>query len=258
MTPFLFNFIITTGDSMSKPTHSQLQRQVEILVANGQTAPIQTIMAGIGYPPDSLATGQSLLQRWLSHKTKAQALLATQKQTTQAGEAARQAAQTELSSLSQTVRVLFGADQAVLTSLGLLPRRSSVNGVEAPLNGNSNGNGNGHHASQPSSSIAETIARWRLLLANLQTLSKKQQARLTDAGWSAERQAAAASLVEAYAVANNSQKQKIQTYRAESAAAQTAEITLRQWYSQVTRLARLAIKKADPNNKEQLQGLLGM
>jgi hypothetical protein len=213
-------------------------------------------MAGIGYPPDALATGQSLLQRWLSHKTKAQALLATQKQTTQAGEAARQAAQTELSSLSQTVRVLFGADQAMLTSLGLLPRRSSPNGVEAPLNGN--GNGNGHHASHPSKSIAETIARWRLLLVNLQTLSKKQQARLTDADWSVERQSAAASLVEAYAAANNSQKQKIQTYRAESAAAQTAEINLRQWYSQATRLARLAIKKADPNNREQLQGLLGL
>ena len=239
---------------MPRPTHSQLQRQVEILVANGQVAPVQAIMAGIGYPPDALATGQSLLQRWLSHKTKAQALLATQKQTTQAGEAARQAAQTELSSLSQTVRVLFGTDQAVLTSLGLLPRRSSTNGVEAPLNGNSNG----YHASQPSSSIAETIARWRLLLVNLQTLSKKQQARLADAGWSAERQAAAASLVEAYAAANNSQKQKIQAYRAESAAAQTSEITLRQWYSQVTRLARLAIKKADPHNREQLQGLLGL
>ena len=243
---------------MSKLTHSQLQRQVEILVANGQVAPAQTIMAGIGYLPDALAAGQSLLQRWLSHKTKAQALLATQKQATQAGEAARQTAQTELSSLSQTVRVLFGADQAVLTSLGLLPRRSSTNGVEAPLNGNGNGNGNSHHASRPSNSIAETIARRRLLLANLQTLSKKQQARLADAGWSAERQAAAASLVEAYAAANTGHKQKIQAYRAESAAAKTAEITLRQWYSQVTRLSRLAIKKADPDNQEQLQGLLGL
>lgn len=243
---------------MSKLTHSQLQRQVEILVANGQVAPVQTIMAGIGYPPDALAAGQSLLQRWLNHKTKTQALLATQKQATQAGVAARQAAQTELSSLSQTVRVLFGADQAMLTSLGLLPRRSSVNGVEAASNGNDNGTGNGRHPSRSSASIAETIARRRLLLVNLQTLSKKQQARLADAGWSAERQAAAASLVEAYAAANTGHKQKIQAYRAESATAQTAEITLRQWYSQVTRLARLAIKKADPNNREQLQGLLGL
>lgn len=96
------------------------------------------------------------------------------------------------------------------------------------------------------------------MLANLQTLSKKQQARLADAGWSAERQAAAASLVEAYAAANTGHKQKIQAYRAESAAAKTAEITLRQWYSQVTRLSRLAIKKADPDNQEQLQGLLGL
>ena len=234
---------------MSKLTHSQLQRQVEILVTNGQMAPVQTIMAGIGYPPDALAAGQSLLQRWLNHKTKAQALLATQKQATQAGVAARQAAQTELSSLSQTVRVLFSMDQAVLTSLGLLPRRSSVNGVEAASNGNDNGTGHGRHPSRSSASIAETIARRRLLLVNLQTLSKKQQARLADAGWSTERQAAAA---------NTGHKQKIQAYRAESATAQTAEITLRQWYSQVTRLARLAIKKADPNNREQLQGLLGL
>ena len=68
------------------------------------------------------------------------------------------------------MRVLFGTDQAVLTSLGLLPNRSSVNGVEVASNGNDNGTGNGRHPSRSSASIAETIARRRLLLVNLQTL----------------------------------------------------------------------------------------
>jgi hypothetical protein len=215
-------------------------------------------MAGIGYHPAALAAGQSLLQQWLNHKSKATALLAAQKQATQASEAAQQAAQAELSSLSQTVRVLFGADQAVLTSLGLLPRRSYTNGVEAAANGSESGNGGSPHISRTSTSIAARLARWRLLLTNIQTLSVEQQTLLSSAGWSAERLTAAANLVEACTAANTNLKQKIQAYRAESVAAHNAETTLRQWYSQVTRLSRLAIKQADPDNRAQLQGLLGL
>lgn len=243
---------------MTKLIQAQLQHQVEILVANGAVAPAQTIMAGIGYHPAALAAGQSLLQEWLSHKSRATAFLAAQKQATQASEAAQQAAQAELSSLSQTVRVLFGRDQAVLTSLGLLPRRSHTNGVEAVANGSENGNGANPQANHTSTSIAALLARWRLLLTNVQTLNEEQLATLASAGWSAERLAAAATLLETYVAANTTLKQKIQAYRAESAAARNAETTLRQWYSQVTRLSRLAIKQADPDNRAQLQGLLGL
>lgn len=42
------------------------------------------------------------------------------------------------------------------------------------------------------------------------------------------------------------------------AAARTTETAVRQWYSQASRLSRLAIKQADPANREQLQELLGL
>ncbi|MBI1880118.1 MAG: hypothetical protein HYR94_18175 [Chloroflexi bacterium] len=247
---------------MARFNQAQLQRQVEILIANGKLAQAQAIIATIGYNPAGLEAGQSLLQQWLNHKTKAQALLADQKQATIAQEQARRVARAELSNLSQTVRVLFGRDQTVLTSLGLLPRRSSANGVEPALNGNGNGaepsHGNGYVRRRVSMSLAEIVARWRLLVANMPTLTEVQQAELANAGWSAERIAGASELVDACAAADTAQQQKIQAHRAEAAAAREAEIAMRQWYGQATHLSRLAIKQADPGNREQLRGLLGL
>lgn len=245
---------------MKTINQSQLQRQVEILVANGKADPAQAVLATIGYRPENLDAGQSLLQTWLAHKSRATALLAAQKEATEAEAAARWAAHTELTNLSQTVRVLFGANGAVLTSLGLQFRRSHTNGVEMMADGNGNGNGNSNHHQRTrlSTSIAAVIARWRLLLANIPALSAEQQSDLAGCGWDSERLAAAAALVEACAAAHTGQKQKTQAYRAESAAAYAAETALRQWYSQVTRLSRLAIKRADPDNHAQLRGLLGL
>jgi hypothetical protein len=237
-------------------SQSQLQRQIEILVANGKAAPAQPVMATIGYTAPALDAGHELLQTWLAHQSRAKALLATQKQATQAEWEARQAAHLALSSLSQTVRILFGADPTVLTALGLPLRRSRSNGAEAGANGN--GNGQTAPRLRPDTTPAAMMARWRLILANIQTLSEAQQQQLAEAGWNAEHLAAAAALVEACAVAHTRQKQKIQAYRAEAEATRSAEAALRQWYHQAARLSRLAIKQADPHDRARLQGLLGL
>jgi hypothetical protein len=249
---------------MNKYNQSQIQRQVEILVTNGKLEQAQAILATISYDPAVLETGQALLQAWLTYKIRAQALLAEQKQATQAQQEALRQAQAELTHLSETVRVLFSQDQVVLTSLGLLPRRSSngSNGTEpAPDetgDGTEGSNGNGQVRSGLTRSLAGLVARWRLPVANISTLSEAQQAELNAAGWSAGRVAAASELVEACAAADTAQQQKIQTYRAGAVTAREAETALRHWSSQAARLTRLAIRTADPDDREQLHELLGL
>lgn len=246
---------------MSRLSQPQLQRHLEILVTNGQLAPAQAVIAPVGYDAAALAAGNTLLQTWLDRKSRARALLAAQKQATADELSTRQAAEAELKNLSQAVRTLFGADTAVLTSLGLLPRRSRVNGSE-PANGSaptdSSQNGQSYQPSRPSTSIATLIARGRLLLANIQTLSAAQLSELAAFGWTAARLAAAAALVEATATAHTGQIQQMQRYRAEAAAAAEAEHSTRCWYDGVARRSRLAIKQADPANRDRLRGLLGL
>lgn len=247
---------------MSKFTQSQLQRHLEILVTNGQLAPAQAVIAPVGYNAAALEAGNALLQEWLAQKTRARALLAAQKQATADEVNTRRAAEAELSKLSQAVRTLFGADTAVLTSLGLLPRRSRSNGVEPAANGSDpeagSPNGQNHHPGRLSTSLAAIVARGRLLLANIQTLSAAQLSELAAFGWTGERLAAAAALVEAAAAAHTGQKQKMQSYRAAAAAATEAELATRRWYDGVARRSRLAIKQADPGNRDHLRGLLGL
>lgn len=242
---------------MSRLSQPQLQRHLEILVTNGQLAPAQAVMAPVGYDAATLETGNALLQTWLDRKSRARALLAAQKQATADEVNTRRAAEAELKNLSQAVRTLFGADTAVLTSLGLLPRRSRVNNTE-PASTEGSQNGQSYQSNRSSESIAAMIARGRLLLTNIQTLSESHLNELAAFGWTAERLAAAAALVEATATAHTGQIQKMQSYRAEAAAAAEAELSTRRWYDGVARRSRLAIKQADPANRDRLRGLLGL
>ncbi|MFN8457255.1 MAG: hypothetical protein U0401_21780 [Anaerolineae bacterium] len=239
------------------PNYNQAQfpRHLEILVTNGKLAEVQAIIGPIGYDTAALEAGQTLLQSWLELANGAKVLLAAQMQATQNSQATCQAAQAELSQLGQTVRILFGADETVLTALGLRSRRRSAAGT-TPDSEAAPDNHNNSYWSQ--GNLAEKIARWRRLLTNLPSLAAAQQGELAQFGWGAERLAAANALVEACAAAHTGQKQKIQAYRAAAAAAQTAEVTVREWYQQAARRTRLALQQVDPDNQAHLRGLLGL
>lgn len=241
---------------MPRLSQSELQHKVEILVTNGKLPKAQAIVAGVGYDPTGLATGEDLLQAWRDHKNQARAMLAAQKKATQAQATAREAAHDEVRSLSQTLQILFGNDETLLTSVGLFKRR--YNGTGDDPEPAENGEPSKRRPARPSRSIAATIARWRLLVTNVQDLDEPYQSRLAQAGWRAERIAATAELIEAYAEANTHQQQKIQAHRAASAAAQTTEAELRRWYQQAARLSKLAIQQTDPENQKQLKVLLGL
>lgn len=248
---------------MTNLSQSQLQRRIEILVTNGQLAQAQSVMAGVGYSPAALAEGAAMLQSWQTNQQQVQAQLAAQKRATQAVKEARLAARTAVNDFSQTVRVLFGRDEATLTTLGLAPRRNGTNHAQpaeaAATNGSANGSSNSHAThNYITPGVAEMVARWRLLLANAQVLSQEQKARLAQAGWDAARLATAAGLVEAYAAADTQHHQQTQAHRAERVAAANTRASLSQWYKEASRLTKLAIYRSDPNDQARLQELLGL
>lgn len=241
---------------MPRFSQPQLQRRVEILVDNGRLSQAQTALAGVGYNPTALAQGEALLQAWLTREQGAQTLRTAQKRATELEIQAGQTAQAEASDFSQTVRTLFGDDPLTLTALGLRLRQRNSNGHSA-----TDENGTEHGQSQrqtPSRGLADKIAQWRRLFANAQALSDDQKAQLAQAGWSADRLTEAAALVERYAEANTQQKEQIQRYRSEFAAAKAAEKELRRWYEQASRLSRLAIRKTNPAQERPLRQLLGV
>lgn len=246
---------------MSAIPQSKLQHHVHMLVTNGQLPQAQSAIANVGYDAAGLAAGQAMLQSWLASQARAKTLLANQKRATQAEREARQTAHAEIKRFSQTVRILFGQDEPLLTSLGLRPHRSGSNG-----HSESNGadcraepaNGKASSRSRHSRSTAETIARWRLLLTNAQAINGEHGSQLAAHGWNATRLAAAAALVEGYVAADMNQQQQIQAYQAELTTAKEAETTLRQWYGQATRLSKLALQQTNPATQEQLQELLGL
>jgi hypothetical protein len=237
-------------------TQSQLQRHVEILINNGRLNQAQAAISGVGYGPAALDTGQILLQTWLTRQQQAQTLLIAQKRATETEVQAGQAAQAEITDLSQTVRTLFSQDAVTLTSLGLRPRQRNGNGHAHNGNGEAE---NGHsQRSSASRSMADKIAQWRRMLVSVQAFSQAQQVRLAEAGWNSERLAQAANLVEAFAGANTYQKEQMQLYRTELTAAQEAEAAVRQWFKEASRLSRLAIRRTSRANEAELRQLLGV
>lgn len=185
---------------------------------------------------------------------------AAQKQATLLEKTTLRVARAELNILYQTIRLSFVAEPNVLTTIGLAPRHYSNKAAEAGPNGSDVEPDNGSEIRRPkhAPNIADMVARWRLSLTNVQTLSVSQRAVLVSFGWGPERLASAAVLVEACAAAHAAKKQAIRDYQAASAAAQALELDLRLWDRQFTRLTRLEIKQVDPANRLQLLESLGM
>lgn len=247
---------------MTNISQSKLQHHVHMLVTNGQLSPAQTALAQVGYDLTALAAGEALLQTWLAGQARVKTLLADQKRATQAEHEARQMAQAEINRFCQTVRILFGQDEPLLTLLGLWPRRTGTNSSSSkngePTSRGEPVNGKPKPRVHYSRSTAQTIARWRLLLTNAQTINGAHQAQLAGCGWTSTRLTAAAALVENYVAAELNQQQQVQAYQAEAGRVKEAELALRRWYDQATRLSKLAIQQTSPAQQGQLKELLGL
>lgn len=247
---------------MRRSTQSDLQRNVEIFLANGRDPQAQTVLARVGYGHEALDHGQALLGAWLRSQMQVQLLLAEQKEATQAEHETRQAARQAATSFSDTVRILFGHDNILLTKLGLNRRTGSAGSAKA-------GAGNGAKSdeaetpparSKPGASAkaALMIAHWRMLFNNAQSLPQAQLDQLAQAGWPGERLEAALGLVEAFAAADTLQQQKIMAYRTELEGAKVAEQELREWYRRAQRLVQRGLKDNGGQSQPALAGLLGL
>lgn len=235
---------------MAKLSRSSLVRQAEIFITNGARPEAQAVIAGVGFGPTALSNGQTLVSAIKTGQAQTKELLAAQKSATRAEKNARTAAQKEITSLSETARLLFGNDDATLTSLGL---QTQYQTVTDPITGLSS-----QQAVPAPQATAELISRWRQLTTNAARLETAQQAELTAAGWGSARLTAVAALVEAYADADTNQQDAIQNYQAASAQYQADMEALRDWYGRARQLSGRAIKDADPTNQQNLRELLGL
>ncbi len=229
-------------------TQAQLEHKVEVFTANGQQAKAQAVIGKVGCTPPILTEHATLLARIrLGHSTVPDAL-SVQTQATLTEAAAREAANTEIASLSDTCRIVYKDDEPTLTALGLTTHYETVKG--------SDGQPTGTVVARPSESTAETLKRWRSRVDVAAKLAPEKAALLSAANWGADRLTALNGLVEAFATADIDQQSAIQTYQ-QLSAQQTADIeALRAWYTSAAALSKRAIKDADPKNHQQLLELL--
>src|SRR3989304_462011 len=134
-------------------TQAELERKVEVFTANGKQPGAQAVIGKVGYTPPKLDEQAALLGRIrLGHSTVPDALKG-QKQATATEAAAREAASKEITSLSDTCRIVYKDDEPTLTALGLTTQYETVKGPD--------GQPTGTVAGGPSEATADVIARWR-------------------------------------------------------------------------------------------------
>lgn len=241
-------------------SQAELERAVETLIHNGQLSKIQNAIADVGYDIEALQQADALLNSWRNGLTQAQSLLIAQKQATQAEREARQVAQKEISRLKRTARAIFAEDEVVLRSLGIRPRRTNgtTGSREAEMNGNAPEQSATFYTPWPSRNTTNTIVAWRRTIASAENLNEAQKERLAKAKWPVQRIIETGLLIDAWAQADDRQKEAKQAYREQMAANKAMEINLRKWLKEARELIRVAIEEVDPNGVKQLNAMLGM
>lgn len=249
-------------------SQSELDRSIETLVNNGQLPVAQEVIAGCGYTPEVLIQTDGLLDDWRSGLNTAQVLLAAQKQTTSEEQSARQAAKKEVTRFKRTARALFEDDETALRLLGIRPRRrrgraNGTNGSTATADHNgTETNGTEQPAAtsvpRPSRRTTDTIVAWRRTMLGAEGLNETQRTALAEAKWPAERITATVALIDAWAQADDRQKDAMRAYRAQLAANKVTEQALRKWLKKARRLIQVSVDEVDPSGEQQLRPLLGV
>jgi hypothetical protein len=256
----------------------------------------QVVISGVGYGLDKLDEGQGLLDRWSDSKARRLTLRTEQKQATLSETEAADLAEVEIGLLRDTLAVVLEGNTALLTTLGIKPRRQ--NGTKA--NGADNGQTEADaptasseaepieqvaadQAAQPETQaeapagdqngdetqtgpkkrrrkgLAEArLEQQRLFMAQVHSLPEADLSRLAEAGWPRSRLLATSEMIEAVATADDRQQQRMSARAAESKRCQQYEAEVRLWYRQAVRLCLIAIKKLPPEQRAELLRLLGL
>lgn len=235
---------------MSVYSQPELLRRSDIFTTNGLKSEAQAILAGVGFPPEEIACGAAKLSAVKTADAHKTALDAQKRKATQTEKIAREAAQKEITSLSDTVRVLFAGDPAILVLMDLQTHYETITNAET---GETK-----RVAVQGSKATAELIAHWRVILAGATRLAPAEQAQLALAGWPQARVTATIALIEGYAKADIDQQVAISAAQSASIMYKVAVKDLETWYLKARRLSRIAIKDTDPKNLQNLNELLAL
>ena len=248
---------------LSNVTQSQLDQKVATFVSNGQLPQAQAVLGPAGYTSEVLREGQALLEAWRENRTETRASLRARKEAVKAGRQARQMAQQRYGHFCRAIHTLFGEDEALIRLLGLRPhgRPGSHPNGHAPVEAkaaDSNGHGNGATpARSVSTRTADVIDRYRASYANALRLDDAILTALDQRGWSRERIAESAELVEDLAQQIIKQREATQAHHNQSRATKALEEQLRHWYRDSRLLGRSALQQAGLEGSE-VQTLLGL
>ncbi|HMQ55362.1 MAG TPA: hypothetical protein PKD98_24990 [Anaerolineae bacterium] len=252
---------------MIATSKSVLQRQVEIFLANAVDPEMQAILNQSGCDAACLNQGQDLLQTWRESEIRAGVLDGDKKEATLRQHEARKAAHREIVWLGRMIRGEFGQDNILLTKLGLQPRsRAAGNGhqpqAHGPEAGNGasdpvNGNGKKRSTRKRATTLAAEIARGQRLCAAIAILSDEERNKLAQVGWNEDRIRETAALIEAVATADNAKQRTLQVKQAAVAEAGNNKMQMERWFRRAVRMAKEAVDRHDPHNRERLLTRLG-
>ena len=111
-------------------SQAELERKVEVFTTNGKKPEAQAVIGKVGYGPAKLDEQATLLADIRLGHAAVPAALKVQKQATTAEAAAREAANKEITSLSDTGRIVYKDDEPTLTALGLTTQYETVKGAD--------------------------------------------------------------------------------------------------------------------------------
>lgn len=235
---------------MARLTQTQLVKKTKFLTTNGLQPDIQAVIGPLGYTAAGLAIGAGYAAAVANGEIETQAQKAQQKSFTLEEAQLRAAAHSVATQLADTARILFKDDPVTLLALGLQTHYETVTDAAT---GESK-----QVAARLSEATADIISRWNILFTNASRLTGLPQTLLTGVGWTADKLNAGLDAVEAYSNADIAQQAAISDYQARSAKLQEDVETLRQWYSKASGLCKVALKAADPQNKNQWLEALGL
>lgn len=235
---------------MARLSQTDLIQKTKTLTTNGLLPEAQAIISEVGYTPAALAIGAGYAEAVLNGPIEVKVAKAGQTSATRAEEAYRAAAQREATAFAETARIIFADDPDTLIALDL---QTHYETVTDPETGETK-----KVATRFSKATADVIAHWNTMFTNGGTRPEPQKTLLANAGWDADRLTAALDAVEAYSNADIAQQVAIGHYQARSEQQKTDVESLRQWYSIASNLCRIAIKRVDPANSQQLLEILGL
>jgi hypothetical protein len=264
-------------------TKAALQRRVEIFLSNAVADDIQAIISKGGCNLAFLSEGQTLLQAWLDAKLTAAQLNGKQKKATKAQWDAHDLANLEMIWLAGTVQDAFKGNEPLLTSLGLWKAPKSGPAQPTTTTATTTDTNNTEAAESTETppvdsdaatteadtpkkrsgpkgqtSLAANVARWQQLCRGVLALEDDQLAALAKVGWGMEHLQEALAIVNAVAQADNDQQVAIKIYREGSAHSKRGKTAIETWHRQAKRMAKNAIIKYDPDNKDHWFTQLGL